>query len=148
MPKTHGYKYVEHIADVEFIASGKTLDLLFKYALLALFDTSADLKKISNSKKPRKVIQISDSAHTLEDLLWYVLQDALSAADSEGIFLCTVKGIKITKGKNGEFKAKARVVGVEKEQAYAKLDAKGVSRYDLKIEKKGAIYKASVVLDV
>jgi len=148
MSKAAGYKYVNHIADVEYIAHGKTLDALFGSAMLALFDTIADLKKISKGKKERKVIKISDKAHTLEDLLWYVLQDALSVADSKGIFLYNIKSIKITKGKNGEFRAKAKVIGIEKEQAYAKLDAKGVSRYDLKIEKKGTMYEASVVLDV
>jgi len=148
MPRIHGYRYVEHTADVEFIAYGKTLNSLFKDALLALFDTAADLRKIAKSKKPRTTILISDRAHTIEDLLWYVLQDALSAADSKGIFLYHVKNVRILEDKNSEFGAKLKLIGVKEEPELARLSVKGVSKYNLKVGKKGNFYKASVVLDV
>ena len=136
-----------HTADVEFVASGGTPAMLFRNALLAMFDTAADTAAVCKGKGRTKTITVRDVAPDLGTLLWYVLQDALSVADAEGFFLYGVSGISF-KRTDGGYKADATLLGKDKEPRYAKLDVKGVSRYDLKVWKVGRTYRASAVLDV
>jgi SHS2 domain-containing protein len=45
------FKYVNHTADVEFVAMGKNLEECFANAFLALFDTICYTKKVAASKQ-------------------------------------------------------------------------------------------------
>ena len=92
-----GYEFVEHTADVEFIARGKNLESLFKNALLAQFETIADIKKLAASEEKDKNFSIHEKAKNLEDLLWFVLQDALSLSDSKGLYGYDISSIKLSK---------------------------------------------------
>ena len=142
-----GYEFVDHTADVEFVAYGKTLEELFENALLAQFDTIADIKKLTKSKQKVQTFLVSEKARALDDLLWFVLQDALSVSDAEGLFGYAIKSLKIVS--DGEYEIKVIVNAKKKEQKLSKLDVKGVSKFDLKIvEKKTGGFEASVVLDV
>jgi SHS2 domain-containing protein len=141
-----GYEFVEHTADVEFIARGRKIEDLFKNALLAQFDTAADIAKLARSKSRTKTFLISERASAMEDLLWFTLQDALSVSDAEGLFGYGIKSIEIASDE--EFIIKVVVSAKKKEQKLAKLEIKGVSRFDLKIVKGPNGFEASVVLDV
>ena len=57
-----GYEFVDHTADVEFVAYGKTLEELFKNALLAQFDTIADIRKLAKSKQNAQTFLVSEKA--------------------------------------------------------------------------------------
>ncbi|MDE1868425.1 MAG: archease [Candidatus Micrarchaeota archaeon] len=142
-----GFRYIEHTADIEFIASGKSLEDTFRNALLALFDTQSDTKKLSKSKGKKKVFTIRDEAPKLEELLWRALQDTLSLTDSEARFGYDASGLKITEKKNG-YAFNCRVTTKPQSVELSKLDVKGIAKYDLKVEKKRDGYSASVVLDV
>jgi SHS2 domain-containing protein len=115
-----GYRYVEHTADVEFIASGASMEELLSNALLAMFDTAADLKMLARQRSRQVRFRLKEKAGDAKDLLWSSLQDTLSA-----VILCR--------------KSTAEC---------AKLDVKGVSKYELDIVRKGKRLEASVVLDV
>ncbi len=147
MPSRKRYEYVGHMADVEFIAYGKDDEECFRNAMLALFDTISYKRKLALSKSRVITFAIKDRAKTIEDLLWYMLQDAVSIMDSKRLFGYDVADLKLNEGKgiytiNASIKAKARNAGA------SKLDVKGVSRYDLKIKRKKSVVEASVVLDV
>jgi len=142
-----GYEYVEHTADVEFVARGKTLEELFNNALLAQFETLADIRKVSRSVSKEQTFTISEKARTTDDLLWFVLQDALSISDAEGLYGYDVKSIWLSSGE-GEYEIKVVANAKKKEQKFSKLDVKGVSKFDLKIVKNKRGFEASVVLDV
>ncbi len=141
------YKFVDHTADVEFIAFGSSLEETFKNAFLALFDTASYLKKVSKEKSKAKKFIIREKARDPEQLLWYVLQDAVSIMDSKSLFAYRVSGIKILESKkgysfNGELLAKSQKV------EHSKLDVKGISRYGMKISKRRIGFSAEVVIDV
>lgn len=140
------YKFIEHTADVEFIAYGKTIEELFENALAALFDTMADIKKIEKSKSRTETFRINEMARTLDDLLWFVLQDALSISDAEGLYGYGVK--KLNMLSSGDYVIDLVANARKKEQKLSKLDVKGVSKFDLKIVKTRGGFEASVVLDV
>lgn len=142
-----GYEFVEHTADVEFVARGKTLEEVFENSLLALFETMADIKKISKSKGKAQSFSVSDKARTIDDLLWFTLQDALSVSEAEGLFGYGVRKIEIIED-GGDYHIRANVHAKKMDQKLAKLDVKGVSKFDLKIVKSPSGFGASVVLDV
>ncbi|MCL5430170.1 MAG: archease [Candidatus Marsarchaeota archaeon] len=146
MPKEK-YRFIEHTADVEYLAYGNSLNELFKNSLLALFDTIAEINALPKEKSKARTLNIRDKASSLEDLLWFTLQDALSIADSEGLFGYGVESIRIT-GKDGAYNISAAIKAKPKKQGLSKLDVKGVSKFDLKVKKKNNRYKSSVVLDV
>lgn len=140
------FKYVEHTADVEFIAFGKSTNELFSNALYALFDVIAYTKALEKSEGKIIEIRIKEKARSLEDLLWYVLQDALSEVESMSAFAYAVDEIKIKELK-GTFSCSALISAKEKVDKYSKLAVKGISKYDMAI-KKGEILEARVVVDV
>lgn len=129
------YRFVSHTADVEFIAFGKDTEQCFENALLAMFETMTYKAKLISSKSKGTSFVVKDKAKNAEDLLWYVLQDTLSIADSKGIFPFKVGNLKIME-KAGTYKIEAKILAKPKEQAASKLDVKGVSRYNLKVERK------------
>jgi SHS2 domain-containing protein len=141
------YRYVDHTADVEFIATGRSLEELFSNCLLALFDTISDTKAVAKSKGKTKTIKVSEKAADLEELLWITLQDAFSLADADGAFGYAVESISIA-GEKGKYHLQAAVKTKAKHPAASKLDVKGVSRFDLKIRPSKNGISASVVLDV
>ena len=147
MQKQQPYRYLEHTADVEFVAYGQSTEVCFSNALMALFDTISYKNKVVASKGKVVTISVKDKAKNIEDLLWYMLQDAVSIADSKSLFAYRVQSLKISKSKGGyaidaKISAKARV------ERASKLDVKGVSRYNLKVKEMKKGTEATVVLDV
>lgn len=141
------YRYIEHTADVEFVAYGASIEELFSNALLAMFDTGADTKKVSAQKSRQMRILLKESSESAEDLLWSALQDSLSIASAKGAFAYKVSELSIEETKKG-YSLKAVILGKKATTDAARLDVKGVSKYDLGIRKKGRNFEASVVLDV
>ena len=141
------YEFTEHTADVEYMAYGKTLDEVFKNALLGLFDTIADTKKISKAAGAAKTLAINERARVVEDLLWFTLQDALSVTDAEGYYGFGVGKLSIST-EMGDYVINATVKAKKKNPKFSKLDVKGVSKFDLEVTKKKNMYVARAVLDV
>ena len=142
-----GFRYVEHTADIEFIATGATIEETFTNALLALFDTQSDTKTLSTAKSPKRDFTVKEKTGNLEELLWRVLQDTLSVTDSEARFGYDVSDIKITQVKTG-YSFTGRIITKPQSAKLSKLDVKGVAKYDLKVKRTRRGYSASVVLDV
>lgn len=141
------YKFVEHTADVEFIAFGKDNESCFKNALMAMFDTMSYIDKVVSSKSKNVAIIIKDKAKNIEDLLWYALQDTLSITDANSIFAYKISSLKI-KESNGLYTINIRIYGKNKADNLSKLDVKGVSRYNLGIKRTAKGVEATAVLDV
>jgi len=142
-----GYQYVEHTADVEYIARGGTLESAFKNSFLGMFDTIADIKKLAKSKGKTTKLTINDRARTLEDLLWFGLQDALSVAEAEGAYAYGIASLSIS-ASMGDYVIDAVLKAKKKDPSFSRLDVKGVSQFDLKVVKAKGEYRTSVVLDV
>ena len=147
MGQRKGYKYLEHTADVEYVARGKSIEECFANALMAMFDTQSYLGKVSSSKAKGATIEVKDKASTIQDLLWYTLQDALSLSDSRAVFPYKVSSIKISK-KGKSYAIYAKMLAKEREDGTSKLDIKGVARYNLSLKQNAGGFEANVVLDV
>ena len=145
--KKRGYSFRNHTADVELVAHGKTIGGAFKNAMLAMFETSADISALGKAKSAGRVLKINDSAGSLGDLLWVTLQDTLSLADSNRVYGYKVDKMEIT-GKEGSYKVHSGFRAREQDPKYSIIYVKGVSRYRLKVVKKGKEFRISAVLDV
>lgn len=141
------YEYLNHTADVSFIAYGGSIEELFSNSI----DAMAGL--MLNSPKPRKKgskyteFSFTESAQSLENLLWFVLQRLLSESDSRGMLPKQANRVKIRKYGKG-VKAECTVLLVEKTESNAFFDVKGVSPSSLKITSRGGSYSVEVILDV
>jgi SHS2 domain-containing protein len=142
-----GYRYVNHTADVEFVASGATLECAFKNALLALFDTLSYTKKVSKSDVKTQKFTLKVKAETVDKLLWYALQDAISLLGMKCLFAYKTTGLHIIH-KNSDYFLVTQIHAKARRDEDSKLDVKGVSLYDLKVEKKGRKFFARAVVDV
>ena len=147
MPRRKKYIYVDHTADVEYIAYGRSIEECFGNAMLALFDTASYVGKVRRSRSKKFSFTIRDRAKTLKELLWYSLQDAVSITDSRRIFGYKVESLKIRKV-DGYYSINASVSGKAVEERTSKLSVKGVSRYNLWIKERKQGFEASIVLDV
>ena len=145
--KRKGYSFANHTADVELVARGKTLDEAFANAALALFETSADISRISRLKEKPTILKVKEHSDNLADLLWLMLQDMLSIADSKGVYAYAVKKMKINHEKNS-YNLYSEFVAKEEKPEYSNIYVKGVSRYDLKVTQTQKAVKITAVLDV
>ena len=73
------FKFLDHPADVGFVAHGKTLPETFAAAAQALCDFGWELKNV----QPRQQMEIRARAATLEDLLYSWLSEILFLTDAE-----------------------------------------------------------------
>jgi SHS2 domain-containing protein len=140
------FRFVDHTADIEFIAYGKDEGELFSNALAALFETMADTGALSRLDKKRARVTVKEKADSLEDLLWYTLQHTLSITESRRIFAYEVAGIEVGQ-EAGKFFCNAKIYAKEKKDEYSKLAVKGVSKYGMQITK-GKGMEAKVIVDV
>jgi len=151
MKKYLKYKYKDHTADVEFNAFGTNITQLFKNSELALFNIVGDLDKIRNSKLKTNEIIIKEFAIDLEDLLWQTLQKSLSILDAKNQFGYTVIKVnikKINKDINQRYRLILTIKSKTRIEKYSKLEAKGVSKYNLKINKNNNNFISNIVVDV
>ncbi len=156
------YRYFNHTADIKFRAYGNNLNILFKNALLAMFNSNSNINKIKqyitkNNKKQGnnrikiKKLYIKQISDNINELLWLILQDALSNADAEELFLYSVKSISIKKN-NSKYIGKVQILGIKNNIDYlnklSKFDVKGVSMLGMQVKNsKNGIY-VDVILDV
>ncbi len=149
-----GYRYLDHTADVEFVAYADDFDDLFENALLAMFDTIADIKKVAKDPGTIQRIKIEAKSSDTTGLVWETLQQALSKVEAEGLFAYKVEK-PFYKFYRKEYLFFAECLAKPKKPALSKLEVKGVSKFDLKFRESGIDYtdkshnfEVSVVLDV
>jgi SHS2 domain-containing protein len=140
------FRYVNHTADVEFKAYGISIDQALENSFIALFDTLAYLNKLSKSAGRQRTVKIMLSADSMEDMVWKSLQRALSIGDANGLLFYGAK-VKISEsGKRPS--VSVELLGKPARPEYAKFDVKGISKYNLSVNRRGKIYTIDVVVDV
>ena len=139
------YKILEKIAtaDIAFEAYGKDLNELFENSAFAVFEITANIKKINS--KIKKIIKIEND--NVEDLLFDFLSELIFLKDKDYMVFNKSK-IKINK--NQKYKLNAQVFGekISQKKHDLKLDIKAITLHMFKVEKTKQGYKALVVVDV
>ncbi len=145
------YRFMPHTADVRFLAYGDDMAQMLENSILAMLDTQADIRAIGRGVKAGKLvsktIEVSETAGSERDLLWYILQRVLSELDAIGAYGYGVERIKVAKS-GDRFSVSANILYVDEEVKYSRIYVKGVSGYTLEVKKIGSRYRASVVIDI
>ncbi|HJX50917.1 MAG TPA: archease [Candidatus Nanoarchaeia archaeon] len=146
------YKFLEHTADVKFLASGKTPEKLFMNSALALKESMCG--KIKVGEKIKKSINIRGK--DFEALLYRFLEEILFMLDAENFIIARVSRIKI----GNKFDLKATVIGDKASEYEFTNPVKAVTYNDMFVKKEIELvdtsqgkkekenWTAQVVLDV
>jgi Uncharacterized conserved protein len=143
----NGYRFIEHTADVEFIATGKDMPEAIKNAAMAMFETICDVKKVSHAKSRMYTVKIKKRTNNYTDLAWSVLQYLLSVSSSKGLFLYTVDCVRLSE-KGHMVSCAISAFGKPESEEFARTEVKAVSRYEISAEKTKNGYRIRAVLDV
>jgi SHS2 domain-containing protein len=141
------YEFVEDqaIADVAFIARGRSLEELFHAAADATMNVMVD-DLATIERKTEKAIAAEAEAEDL--LLVNFLQELIYYKDAEQLLLRPDE-ITITRSE-ARVAARARCFGEKLDPAKheLKVDVKAVTLHRLKVERTGAGWEAFVILDI
>lgn len=132
------YKFIEHTADIQFQAFGKTIEEAFSNSALAMTKSITDDK--IDSKIERKIIV---SGHDRESLLYNFLEELLILFDSEHFIPALVSEIKIE-----DLKLTATILGDLAENYEIHLDIKAITYNEMFVRLQQDVWTTQVTLDV
>ncbi len=144
-PQQKQYEYLEHTADVKFLAYGKTLEEVFENSALAMFNVMIDTRKISGELVKDVFLKSPD----LESLIVDWLSEHLYLFEIDEIVFSKFHVVRIRK-ENCEYSITSTASG---EKFYPKshpfeTEIKAVTYNQLKVEKIEDGWKVQVVLDI
>ncbi len=137
------YHFLDHTADVKFVAEGSTLEEAFVSSALALKE--AICGEITILEQENKTIEIKGSS--LENLLYNFLEEFIVMLDSEDFLISQIKEIKVDKEK---FTVIATITGDKIENYKFTNDVKAITYSEMfvKFNEDKKLWETQVVLDV
>jgi len=138
------YQYLEHTADVLFVAKASTLGELFEQCALAVEETMVEVKKV----KPKKKVVIEREDKSVEYLLFDFLGDLIIYKDAEQLIFSKFEA-KVEE-KNGKFKLKCIASGdkLDVEKHGPKVDIKAITMHMFEVKKEASGWMAKVLVDI
>ncbi len=136
------FEYLEHTADAEFIAYGRTVDEAFENAALAMASLMIDPAKVAASVE--RDVELEGDA--LDTLLYDWLSELLYIFEVDRLVFSR---FSVSVAEDGAYRLKAKVWGesVERHPDIFR-HIKAVTYHGLRFEKRNNIYEAQVVLDI
>ncbi|WNY23977.1 Protein archease [Methanimicrococcus hongohii] len=149
MSQNIDFKYLDHVADIRFIAYGKTLEEVFENAALATLSVIADISTI----QPQTEFEIELKTVDLENLMVDFLSELLFLFDAEETVLGAVSVKEVgSKKENGEeirfIKAVVSGEPMDSAKHNFKTEVKAVTYNGIRVEKTAGGFEAEVVLDL
>jgi len=135
------YKFIEHTADVQFQATGDTLEEAFKESLNALKETVCGNITILEQETKELKIQGTD----LVNLLQKFLEEFLFLLDSEDFLVSQIKNISINQETN---ELTVTISGDKAENYNFTNDVKAVTYNKMFVKQENSHWITQVVLDV
>jgi SHS2 domain-containing protein len=139
------YEYLEHTADIKFLAYGKTLEEVFENAALAMFNVIIDTSKVSGEAAREVFLKSPDLGSLLVD--W--LSELLYLFEVDEIVFRKFQ-VKEIREEGSEYSITARASGKEfySESLPFETEIKAVTYNQLEIVKTADGWKAQVVVDI
>ena len=139
------FKFLDNVADLEFVSYGKTLDEVFANSAEAFF--SSILNPDSIEIKEKRKIKLS--AAGLENLLHDFLNELLLLFEVEFMVFVEFK-VEIKKSGGEKYELSAEISGEELNLKKHKIEAeiKAVTYHNLSVEKKNGLWSARVLCDI
>ncbi len=137
------FVYLEHTADAEFIAYGRTVDEAFVNAALAMINLMVDPASI----RPEIEKDVELSGDALDTLLYDWLSELLYIFEVDRLVFGKLE--VHASGEPGTYHLRAKAWGESIERhPDIFLHIKAVTFHDLRFEKRNNIYEAQVLLDI
>jgi SHS2 domain-containing protein len=137
----NSHKFLEHTADLKFLAEGNSLEEAFIESTKALKEAICGEIKIL-AQQTREINVKSDN---LENLLYDFLEEFLVLLESEDFILSEIKEIKIDQKK---FTLSAQVSGDKIDNYKFTNDVKAITYNEMFIKNENNKWRIQVVLDV
>ena len=138
------HKFLDHTADVLFVAKADTLNELFRQCALATQETMVEVEKV----KPKHQEKILGESSKIESLLFDFLDDLIFFKDYKQMVFSTFE-INITQD-NGKYTLTCVATGekIDYTRHNPKVDVKAVTMHLFKVEEVKDGWKAQVLLDI
>ena len=136
------YEVIDHTADIGIKAYGKNLKELFRNAAFGMFDLMVGLKGVGVGKK----VAIKLKAPDKEELLVYWLSELLYYFAGPSKILLKDFMIKKLEEKSIEAEVSGEQLDLSRHQI--KMEIKGVTYHQLKIERRNSRWQCRVIFDV
>jgi SHS2 domain-containing protein len=133
------YKFLEHTADVKFLAFGKDKEEAFENSALALKEVICGKTKIKESRERKIKVEGKD----LESLLYVFLEEIIFLLDSDNFIISRIKNLKIKR-----FSLEATIVGDKTKGYYFTNKVKAITYNDMVIKNDKGKWTIQAVLDV
>ncbi|MDY9927486.1 archease [Methanosarcina sp.] len=139
------YEYLEHTADIKFLAYGNTLEEVFENAALAMFNVIIDTGKVSGDTTREVFLTSPDPESLLVD--W--LSELLYLFEVDEIIFWKFRVEEVSE-EAGEYSIKALASGEKyyPESHPFETEIKAVTYNQLELEKTASGWKAQVVVDI
>lgn len=150
MSQNSNFKYIDHVADIRFIAYGETLEKVFENAALATLTVIADISTIQSQIE----FEIELEAVDLENLMVDFLSELLFLFDAEETVLgnVTVKEVGAKTDEDGKemYSINAAVSGepIDSQKQNFKTEVKAITYSGIRVEKTRDGFETEVVLDL
>ena len=150
MSQNASFIYLDHVADIRFIARGKTLETLFENAALATLSVIAGIETVT----PKIDFEIELETVSLENLMVDFLSELLFLFDAEETVIGKTNVSKIGKYENEEgveryfIKAVASGEPIDRKRHDFKTEVKAVTYSGIRVDKTEDGYETEVVLDL
>ena len=136
------YRVIDHTADIGIAAYGKDLKELFRNAAFGMFDLMVELKGVGVDKK----VVIKLKAPDKEELLVSWLSELLYYFAGPSKILLKDFMIKRLEEKTIEAEVSGEQLDLSRHRI--KMEIKGVTYHQLKIERLGSQWQCRVIFDV
>ncbi len=133
------YKFLEHTADVKFVAEGENLSEMFREAALATKETITKGVKINAIVEKKFTVEGTD----YESLLYHFLEEFVYLLDAESFIIAEIKEIKIT-----DLELEATIIGDDVSGYEITNDVKAITYNDMYVREIDDVWECQVVLDV
>jgi SHS2 domain-containing protein len=141
------YRYLPHTADVSFISYGKTFGEALQNAGTAVLNLMFETREIRKDSGRERVLKVSAIAHTQEDIVWYLLQNAVSAIDSAGLSAYEFH-ITSLKASKKILSAKCSIMCKATKGYHSRFDVKAVTPSGLEVRNQSGKWTIRAILDV
>lgn len=138
------HKFLDHTADVFFVAKADTLPALFNECALAVEETMVEVTKVKAVEK----VKILGESTKVESLLFDFLDELLFFKDYRQLVFSKFD-IDI-KESNGKYSLVCQAQGekIDFSRHEPKVDVKAITMHEFKVEKVKEGWKAQVLIDI
>ena len=138
------HKFLDHTADIFFVAKADTLPQLFNECALAVEETMVEVDQV----QPKQKTKILAEADKIQNLLFDFLDDVVFFKDYKQLVFSKFE-IDI-KEENGKYNLVCFAHGEKLDivRHKPKVDVKAITMHEFKVEQVKGVWKAQVLVDI